>query len=117
MADGNSLEQQAQSGNMDAQFQLGVQYLYGTNVDKDTSKAAEWFTKAAAQGHVPAIRELGILIASGDGVDPDPEKGAELLGRASDELDPSANLEVQKYISDSFAHRGYHHDKLWSSQR
>ena len=83
MADGNSLEQQAQSGNMDAQFQLGVQYLYGTNVDKDTSKAAEWFTKAAAQGHVPAIRELGILIASGDGVDPDPEKGAELLGRAS----------------------------------
>ena len=90
MADGNSLEQQAQSGNMDAQFQLGVQYLYGTNVDKDTSKAAEWFTKAAAQGHVPAIRELGILIASGDGVDPDPEKGAELLGRASDELDPSA---------------------------
>ena len=48
MADGNSLEQQAQSGNVDAQFQLGVQYLYGTNVDKDTSKAAEWFTKAAA---------------------------------------------------------------------
>ena len=90
MADGNSLEQQAQSGNVDAQFQLGVQYLYGTNVDKDTSKAAEWFTKAAAQGHIPAIRELGILIASGDGVDPDPEKGAEPLGRASDELDPSA---------------------------
>lgn len=56
MADGNSLEQQAQSGNMDAQFQLGVQYLYGTNVDKDTSKAAEWFTKAAAQGHVPRGR-------------------------------------------------------------
>lgn len=90
MATGISLEQAARDGDADSQFQLGVQYLYGTDVPKDPSKAAEWFRLAADQGYVPAIRELGILIASGEGVDPDPEEGARLIGRAADELDPSA---------------------------
>ncbi len=90
MTTGDSLEASAAGGDPDAQFQLGVQYLYGTNVPKDPAKAAEWFRKSADQGLVPAIRELGILIASGEGVDPDPEEGARLLGRAADELDPSA---------------------------
>ena len=90
MATGVSLEQSANDGNADAQFQMGVQYLYGTDVPKDATKAAEWFKKAAEQGYVPAIRELGILIASGEGVEPDPETGAQLIGRAADELDPGA---------------------------
>lgn len=75
---------------MDAQFQLGVQYMYGTDVPKDPSQAAAWFRRAADQGHVPAIRELGILVASGEGAEADPEEGARLLGRAADELDPGA---------------------------
>ena len=90
MTSGDSLEHEALEGDMNAQYQLGIQYLYGTNVEKDTAKAAEWFSRAAAQGLVPAIRELGILTTAGDGVDPDPEKGAALLGKAADELDPSA---------------------------
>ncbi len=90
MTTGVSLEQAANDGDMDAQFQLGVKYLYGTDVAKDTAKAAELFSKAMAQGHVPAMREYGILLASGDGVEPDPEKGAQILGKAADELDPSA---------------------------
>ncbi len=90
MAIGTALDQAAQAGDMEAQYQLGVQYLYGTDVPKDPAKAAEWFKKAADQGLVPAIRELGILIASGEGVTPNPEEGAILLGRAADELDPSA---------------------------
>ncbi|MDO5861591.1 MAG: sel1 repeat family protein [Thermoplasmata archaeon] len=90
MATGEELIRAAESGNMDAQFQLGVQYMYGTDVPKDPARAAAWFGKAAEQGHVPAIRELGILTASGEGVEPDPVKGAQLLGRAADELDPSA---------------------------
>lgn len=90
MTTGDSLENAANAGGADDQFQLGVQYLYGTNVPKDPAKAAEWFRKAADQGHVPALRELGILTASGEGVTPDPEEGARLLGMAADELDPSA---------------------------
>lgn len=90
MSSGELLERDAGSGDMDAQYQLGLQYLYGTGRDRDPSKAAEWFEKAAAQGHVPAMREYGILVASGEGVDPDPEEGARILGRAADELDPSA---------------------------
>lgn len=85
-----SLESKANEGDMDAQFQLGIQNLYGTGMPKDPAKAAEWFSKAADQGHVPSIRELGILKASGEGVEPDPKEGARLLGIASDELDPNA---------------------------
>ena len=91
MTAGDSLETMAAGGDPDSQFQLGVQYLYGTgDTPKDASKAAEWFRKAMESGHVPAIREYGILVASGEGVEADPEEGARILGRAADELDPSA---------------------------
>ncbi len=90
MADGTALIREAEEGNMDAQYQLGVQYMYGTDVPRDPSQAAVWFERAARQGHVPALREYGILVASGAGVAPAPEQGAELLGRAADELDPCA---------------------------
>ena len=91
MTAGDSLETMAAGGDPDSQFQLGVQYLYGTgDTPKDATKAAEWFRKASESGHVPAIREYGILVASGEGVEADPEEGARILGRAADELDPSA---------------------------
>ena len=91
MTAGDSLETMAAGGDPDSQFQLGVQYLYGTgDTPKDASKAAEWFRKAMESGHVPAIREYGILVASGEGVEADPEEGARILGRAADDLDPSA---------------------------
>jgi len=74
----------------ETQYRLGLNYIYGTNVIKDTSKAAECFQKAADLGYLPARRELGILLASGDGVDVDMEKAVEYLSEAADQLDPSA---------------------------
>ncbi len=90
MTTGTSLIEAAEAGDMEAQYQLGIQYLFGTDVPQDPAKAAGWFKKAADQGLVPAIRELGILMSSGEGIEPDPVQGAILIGRAADELDPSA---------------------------
>ena len=86
----DNLRERAEAGDVEAQYRLGVNYVYGTNVPKDMKKAAELFEKAVAQDFMPAKRELGILLASGDGIEPDLERGVKLLGEAADQLDPSA---------------------------
>lgn len=81
---------QAESGDAQAQYQIGLNYIYGTNVPKDAAKAAEWFVRSSDQGYLPARRELGILLASGEGVEPDMPRAVEYLSEAADSLDPSA---------------------------
>lgn len=86
----NSLLEQAEAGDAQSQYQVGLAYLYGTDVPKDYAKAAEWFSKSNEQGFLPARRELGILYASGEGVEPNMELAVQYLGQAADQLDPSA---------------------------
>ena len=80
----------AEGGDHEAQYALGLAYLYGTDTPKDMAKAAEWFGRASDQGFLPAVREMGILLASGEGVEPDLPKAVDYLSRAADNLDPSA---------------------------
>lgn len=44
----------AERGDSDAQYRLGVCYLDGVGVDRSPEKATEWLHKAAQQGHVNA---------------------------------------------------------------
>jgi hypothetical protein len=88
--DSENLVANAQNGDAESQYRLGLNYIYGTDVPKDPAKAAEWFSKAADQGYLPARRELGILLASGEGVDVDMERAIQYLSEAADQLDPSA---------------------------
>ena len=90
MTDSDTLVEKAENGDAESQYKLGLNYIYGTDVPKDASKAAEWFKKASDQGFLPARRELGILLAAGDGVEPDMETAVQYLSQAADELDPSA---------------------------
>jgi len=80
----------AENGDAESQYKLGLNFIYGTNGPKDSSRAAKWFKKASDQGFIPARRELGILLAAGDGVEPDMETAIKYLSDAADELDPSA---------------------------
>lgn len=89
MASDNLMEM-ALAGDAESQYKIGLNYIYGTDVPKDTSKAAEWFKKAADQGFLPARREYAILLASGDGVAIDMELAVQYLSEAADQLDPSA---------------------------
>lgn len=59
----------AESGNSEAQNQLGMIYANGSGIDLDYSKAFIWLEKAAKQNHVQALRTLAWLYANGFGIE------------------------------------------------
>lgn len=65
------------SGDMTAQFWLGLAYKSGEGVPQDDSKAVEWFQKAAEQEHDEAQYHLGLAYESGEGVPQDYTKAVE----------------------------------------
>lgn len=52
----------AQSGDPDAQFNLGQAYKLGRGVQPDVNTAIDWYRKAATQGHMRAEDNLGLLL-------------------------------------------------------
>ena len=44
------LIKQAKSGDLNAQFNLGIAYYKGEGIDQDTGQAVHWFRLAAEQG-------------------------------------------------------------------
>ena len=84
MASSEALRKAAEEGDAEAQYQLGLIYVYGNDEPKDAAKAFEWMSRAAAQNVVPAKRELGIMLVSGEGTEPDIPRGVQLLSEAAD---------------------------------
>ncbi|MFC3441068.1 SPOR domain-containing protein [Sphingobium rhizovicinum] len=52
----------AQSGDSDAQFNMGQAYKLGRGVQPDLNTALDWYRKAAQQGHLRAEDNLGLLM-------------------------------------------------------
>ncbi len=61
----------ANSGDVDAQNYLGLQYFLGLGVAKDLKKAVELYQSAAEKGHVDAQRNLGDMFQNGYGTQQD----------------------------------------------
>ena len=59
---------EADQGNADAQFQLGLMFDKGIDVARDDAEAMRLYRLAAAQGHASAQYYLGCLFARGQGV-------------------------------------------------
>ena len=59
---------QAEQGDPDAQFNLGVRYAEGEGVPQDEAEAGRWYGLAAEQGDTTAQLSLGVSYASGEGV-------------------------------------------------
>lgn len=57
----DELKTKAESGDVEAQYELGMKYFYGRGVDKNFFEAEKWFHEAADQGHVYSQYELGKL--------------------------------------------------------
>ncbi len=62
----------ANAGDMMAQQELAVRYLYGMGVERDTTKAAYWMLKAANQGMLTAKFDVAIMAFHGWGMPWDP---------------------------------------------
>lgn len=50
------------------QWQLGCEYMKGSEAERDYERAFYWFCNAAEQGHAEAQFALGALYAAGNGV-------------------------------------------------
>ena len=62
------LIQNAEQGDAEAQYQLGLRYLEGDGLKKNEKTAAELFKKAMEQGHLDAQRKLAWCHLYGRGV-------------------------------------------------
>ena len=65
------LRKEAESGNVDAQNNLGWIYLNGHGAAKDYQESIKWYRMAAAQGNASAQFTLGKMYNSGQGVELD----------------------------------------------
>ena len=83
-------EQQANTGDAQAQFYLGLLYRDGLGVAEDAAKAAYWYEKAASQGNVEAQRELAFMYDLGSGIVQDYAKANYWFEKAADQGDVSA---------------------------
>ena len=78
----------AESGDADAQFNLGQAYRLGRGVPLDLAAAKIWFERAARSGHLDAQTTLGLLtFQNGDRV-----AGLKWLKQAADQGEPRAML-------------------------
>ncbi|WP_017937494.1 tetratricopeptide repeat protein [Zestomonas thermotolerans] len=61
-------QQTAQTGDPQAQYELGEFYYDGKRTPRDLDKALKWFEQASLQGHALAQERLGMMFFRGEGV-------------------------------------------------
>jgi uncharacterized protein len=69
-----ALSNDAESGRVDAQMNLGIMLKLGVVVPKDEKKAAKWFLLAAEQGYSPAQSIMWMIYVKGQGVPQDDQE-------------------------------------------
>jgi uncharacterized protein len=78
----------AESGDADAQFNLGQAYRLGRGVTINLGAAKTWFERAASSGHLDAQTTLGLLLFQNG----DQQQGLKWLRRAAEQGEPRALL-------------------------
>ena len=81
---------EAEQGNADAQYKLGLSYYNGDGNEKDYAKAVKWYRKAAEQGHAEAQRGLGGCYYGGEGVEKNDTEAFKWWRKAAEQELPAA---------------------------
>lgn len=89
------LKKDADSGNAEAQNNLGTMYFNGEGVKQDYAEALKWFQKAAGQGIPNAQFNVGVMYYKGLGVKQDTQKALEWLQKAADQGDEGAKKTIE----------------------
>jgi TPR repeat protein len=79
----SELLERAQSGDANAQFELGRAFEDGKGFPQDDDLAVEWFRKAAEQGNAKAQSSLGAMYSVGRGVARDKEEAVRWYKKAA----------------------------------
>ena len=75
----------------EGQYELGVKYATGQDVQKDETRAVYWFNKAADQGYAAAQSELGFRYENGSGgLKKDDARGRSWYQKAAEQGNASA---------------------------
>ena len=66
-----TLPARAESGDVDAQYEMGWRHVLGSGFDRDDEEGLKWIRLAAENGHALAQNNLGARYHAGDGVPQD----------------------------------------------
>lgn len=77
--------QEADNGNINTQYEIGLKYLKGNGVERDNTRAFYWFEKAANQNHIEAQFSSGRLYARGKGIQENDTKAAYWYEKAAEQ--------------------------------
>lgn len=89
----------AKSGDVEAQYLLGLGYERGLSGAVDRRAAARWYRKAAEAGHNKAAYRLALLLLRGDSIPEDPEQAVKFFEQAGAAAHPEA-LYYLGYLSE-----------------
>ena len=82
-----ALRELAETGDVEAQTELGERYEDGRDVAQDYTVAVSWFRRAAEQGYAPGQAALGFMYSRGRGVVQDEAEAVQWSRRAADQGD------------------------------
>jgi len=92
-------KERAETGDADAQLQLGRAYYEGKGVVQSYAEAAKWYRKAAEQGLTSAQLTIGRMFENGDGVLKDAAQAVAWYRKAAEQGDASGQYNLGLMIA------------------
>jgi len=86
--------QKAESGDVEAQKNLGLAYYHGQGVPQNYRETVKWFTRAAEQGDSDGQKYLGFMYYQGKGVPQDYEEAFKWFTMSAEQGDAEAQNEL-----------------------
>jgi TPR repeat protein len=90
----SQLRNDAELGNTNAQYALGVSYHKGECVIQDLKEATKWYSKAAEHGNCHAQYNLGYMYHNGNGVKQNSVEAAKWYRQAADQGNTRAQFNL-----------------------
>lgn len=96
----SKLEKLASKNDVQAQYCLGYNFANGRNgTVQDYSRAAYWYSKAAAAGDGAAQFYLAVYYIEGRGIEPNPQEGVRLFQKCIENSHVSSDFQFQSRIN------------------
>jgi len=103
----------AQSGDAEAQYDVGYRYEKGRGVDEDEETALEWYRKSAEQGMAKAQYKIGTFYMKGIAVDKNTSEAKIWLQKAADLGYAPAQYQLGKLYAGPRGGRDYQMAATW----
>ena len=113
----SELKAKAETGDAEAQSNLGLAYYNGDGVGEDAVEAVKWFRLSAGQGHASGQNRLGVAYQYGKGVPKDVAEALAWYRRAADQGFVQAQLNLAWTYNNGFGvPRDYREAAVWYRQ-